>query len=287
MRIARRADPDHGGDRRHRHVRRLGRRRGAAPRGEVRRHPVDGGRHGRLRRLPQAGGAQPAHERRSPERPERPPDFHELGYRTALVPIFGARRQRARRSSSAAKLIGKEGIVYAVFVLVVPRQLSLEAGLERGGGARALDPRERADPGPARRHQGPHGPDPHAQSRARRWSTRRSGSAPTSSTCRRCTLRRASSGSAPTATYLLDKRPCRIVIETDQAPLPAGGCRASADRRRSGRPPAGRARRTPGPRQPAGSRGCKWPDRDVDPRMRVDASGAKVRICVAKWGETW
>ncbi len=32
--------------------------------------------------------------------------------------------------SSAAKLIGEEGVVYAVFVLPVPSQLSLEAGLE-------------------------------------------------------------------------------------------------------------------------------------------------------------
>ena len=62
-------------------------------------------------------------------RPERPPDFHELGYRTALVPIFGA-DVSAQTLVSAAKLIGKDGIVYAVFVLPVPRQLSLDAGLE-------------------------------------------------------------------------------------------------------------------------------------------------------------
>src|SRR2546430_17288269 len=31
---------------------------------------------------------------------------------------------------SAAKLIGEDGVVYAVFVLTVPSQLSLEAGLE-------------------------------------------------------------------------------------------------------------------------------------------------------------
>src|SRR5580704_12833306 len=47
-------------------------------------------------------------------RPERPPDFHELGYRTALVPIFGD-DVSARTLASAAKLIGKDGIVYAVF----------------------------------------------------------------------------------------------------------------------------------------------------------------------------
>ena len=61
--------------------------------------------------------------------PERPPDFHELGYRTALVPIFGS-DVSAQTLVSAAKLIGKDGIVYAIFVLPVPRQLSLDAGLQ-------------------------------------------------------------------------------------------------------------------------------------------------------------
>ena len=61
--------------------------------------------------------------------PERPVDFHELGYSTALVPIFGG-DVSAQTLVSAAKLIGKDGIVYAVYVLVVPRQLSLESGLE-------------------------------------------------------------------------------------------------------------------------------------------------------------
>src|SRR5665213_2783748 len=62
----------------------------------------------------------------SPNRPARPPDFHELGYRTALVPIFGA-DVSAQTLVSAAKLIGKDGIVYAVFVLGVPRQLPPDA----------------------------------------------------------------------------------------------------------------------------------------------------------------
>jgi len=39
---------------------------------------------------------------------QRPPDFHELGYRTALVPIFGA-DVSAQTLVSAAKLIGKDG----------------------------------------------------------------------------------------------------------------------------------------------------------------------------------
>ncbi len=62
-------------------------------------------------------------------RPERPPSLGELGYRTALVSVFGA-DLNARTLASAAKLIGKDGIVYAVYILVVPRQLSIDAGLE-------------------------------------------------------------------------------------------------------------------------------------------------------------
>ncbi len=62
-------------------------------------------------------------------RAERPADFEELEYRTALVPIFGD-DVSASALGSAAKLIGEEGVVYAIFVLPVPSQLSLEAGLE-------------------------------------------------------------------------------------------------------------------------------------------------------------
>ena len=63
------------------------------------------------------------------ERAERPADFEELEYKTALVPIFGD-DVSASALSSAAKLIGSEGVVYAIYVLPVPSQLSLESGLE-------------------------------------------------------------------------------------------------------------------------------------------------------------
>ncbi|HEY3960593.1 MAG TPA: APC family permease, partial [Solirubrobacteraceae bacterium] len=49
-------------------------------------------------------------------RHERPADFEELDYRTALVPIFGE-DVSATALGSAAKLIGKDGVLYAVFVL--------------------------------------------------------------------------------------------------------------------------------------------------------------------------
>src|ERR1700730_14411621 len=47
----------------------------------------------------------------------------------ALLPIFGD-DVSATALKSAAKLIGAEGVLYAIFVLPVPAQLSLEAGLE-------------------------------------------------------------------------------------------------------------------------------------------------------------
>src|SRR5438128_651555 len=52
------------------------------------------------------------------ERHERPPQFAEFEYRTALVPMFSA-AVSAGVFHSTAKLIGEKGVVYAVFVLAV------------------------------------------------------------------------------------------------------------------------------------------------------------------------
>jgi APA family basic amino acid/polyamine antiporter len=147
-----------------------------------------------------------------PERPERPPDFHELGYRTALVPIFGA-DVSAQTLSSAAKLIGRNGIVYAIFVIVVPRQLSLESGLEaeEAHGRSILE---------SARIQGRR-----AGIRVRTGLIRtRSPGAALVDEAKRIgadviylsTLHAPASEQriGTTASYLLDKRPCRIVIET-------------------------------------------------------------------------
>ncbi len=59
----------------------------------------------------------------------RPAYFVELEYRSALVPIFGADID-ASALRSAAKLVGEGALVEAVYVLRVPSQLSLDAGLE-------------------------------------------------------------------------------------------------------------------------------------------------------------
>ena len=148
-------------------------------------------------------------------RPERPPDFHELGYRTALVPIFGG-DVSAQTLVSAAKLIGKAGIVYAVFVLPVPRQLSLDAGLEaeEALGRSILE---------SARIQGRRAGIKVQTGLIR---TRNPGAA-LADEARRIgadviylsTLHATTSEQriGLTASYLLDHRPCRIVIETDSS----------------------------------------------------------------------
>ena len=152
-------------------------------------------------------------------RAERPDDFSPLGYRTALVPIFGA-DVSAQTLASAAKLIGNEGIVYAVFVLPVPRQLSLDAGLEaeealgrsilesariqgRRAGIKVRTGLIRArNPGAALADEAQRiGADVIYLSELH---------APASE-----------QGIGLTASYLLHRRPCRIVIETDNDPAPA------------------------------------------------------------------
>jgi basic amino acid/polyamine antiporter, APA family len=149
------------------------------------------------------------------ERPTRPADFQELDYRTALVPIFGD-DVSASALRGAARLIGEDGIVYAIYVLVVPRQLSLEAGLEQeeAHGRSVLES---------------------ARIQARRAGieirtglirTRNPGAALVEEAERvgsdviYWSAIHAPAGErhiGPTATYLLSKRPCRVIIETDNA----------------------------------------------------------------------
>jgi len=151
-------------------------------------------------------------------RPQRPADFRQLGYRSALVPIFG-QDVSAATLRRAAKLIGEDGVVYAVFVLPVPRQLSLDAGLEddEALGREILE--------------------------SARVQARRAGIKVQTALIRTRNPGRAlvdeaerlgsdviylSTRNAPTneqrigvtASYLLDKRPCRIIIETEGGGTP-------------------------------------------------------------------
>ncbi len=147
------------------------------------------------------------------ERPERPADFEELEYRTALVPIFGD-DVSASALSSAAKLIGADGVVYAIYVLPVPSQLSLEAGLEEeeAHGRSVLESaRIQARRAGIKIHTGlirTRNPGAALVEEAERvgsdviyWSAIH-----------------APAGEqriGPTAAYLLSRRPCRVIIETD------------------------------------------------------------------------
>jgi APA family basic amino acid/polyamine antiporter len=58
-----------------------------------------------------------------------PEGFTELAYGSALVPIFGD-DVSAGALRRAAKLVGEDAIVDAVYVIEVPPQLSLEAGMQ-------------------------------------------------------------------------------------------------------------------------------------------------------------
>jgi APA family basic amino acid/polyamine antiporter len=148
--------------------------------------------------------------------PQRPADFQELEYRTALVPIFGD-DVSASTLRAAAKLIGPEGVVYAVFVLPVPSQLSLEAGLEEeeAHGRSVLESaRIRARRSGIKIHTGlirTRHPGAALVEEAERvgsdviyWSTIH---APA-----------GERGIGPTAAYILAKRPCRVIIESDNRP---------------------------------------------------------------------
>src|SRR6266576_2131391 len=146
-------------------------------------------------------------------RHERPPDFEQLEYKTALVPIFGD-DVSASALKGAAKLIGREGVVYAIYVLPVPSQLSLEEGLEEeeAEGRSVLES---------------------ARIQARRAGikihthlvrTRNPGAALVEEAERvgadviYWSTIHAPSGEqriGPTAAYLLSKRPCRVIIETE------------------------------------------------------------------------
>ena len=140
--------------------------------------------------------------------------------RTALAPIFGT-DVSASALISAAKLIGEEGVVYAIFVLPVPSQLSLESGLEEeeAHGRSVLES---------------------ARIQARRLGikirtglirTRNPGSALVEEAERvgsdviywsAIHAPEGEKGIGPTATYLLSRRPCRVIIETERGTAPDG-----------------------------------------------------------------
>src|SRR4051794_12559663 len=146
-------------------------------------------------------------------RPERLVDFQELSYASALVPMFGT-DVSARALRSAARLVGPDAKVDAVYVLQVPPQLSLDAGLddEEERGRSVLEAARLAG-----RRAGIDG----------RASMIRTGN-PGKSLVQEAQRLRADviyvdaenapateRSLGPTISYLLAKRPCRVVVALD------------------------------------------------------------------------
>ena len=144
---------------------------------------------------------------------ERPPFFVELEYRSALVPIFGTDVD-ASALRTAAKLVGEDAAVEAVYVLRVPNQLSLEAGLEEEEqlGRSVLESAKVA------------GRKAGLKVQTRLIRARNPGHALVEEALRTNaeiiylgTAHAPPSEQAlgPTASYLLAHRPCRVVVEVD------------------------------------------------------------------------
>jgi basic amino acid/polyamine antiporter, APA family len=151
-------------------------------------------------------------------RHERPAFFVELDYRSALVPIFGTDID-ASVLHAAARLVGEGALVEAVYVLRVPNQLSLDAGLEdeERQGLSVLEAAKLT------------GRKAGFKVSTRLVRTRNPGSAIVEEAQRTHaeiiylgTAHAPPSERAlgPTASYLLAHRPCRVVIETP--PVTAG-----------------------------------------------------------------
>ena len=150
-------------------------------------------------------------------RRERPASFIELDYRSALVPIFGTDVD-ASALRTAARLVGEGALVEAVYILRVPNQLSIDAGLEDEEqlGLSVLESAKLTG-----RRVG-------LKVHTRLIRTRNPGAAIVEEAQRSGaeiiylgTAHAPPSEQAlgPTASYLLAHRPCRVVIETP----PVGG----------------------------------------------------------------
>jgi APA family basic amino acid/polyamine antiporter len=174
------------------------------------------------------------------ERRERPAFFVELEYHSAIVPIFGTDVD-ASALRAAAKLVGEGATVEAVYILRVPNQLSLDAGLhdEEQLGLSVLESAKIA------------GRKAGLKVETRLIRTRSPGAAIVEEAERRKaeiiylgTAHAPPSERAlgPTASYLLAHRPCRVVIETAPADgrAPTVNGRSAAQVRPAAVPAGGR-----------------------------------------------
>jgi basic amino acid/polyamine antiporter, APA family len=159
-------------------------------------------------------GLDPRKQYRIP-RPERPDGFAEVAYRSALVPIFGTSVDN-EAMARAAKLVGTDAAVEAVYIVRVPDQLALGEDLdeEERLGRRVLEV--------ARLQAKVAG----CRVRCRLIRTRNPGREIVNEAReRRSDLIYISTEHAPseekllgpTTRYVLAHRPCRVVVEHDPA----------------------------------------------------------------------
>jgi basic amino acid/polyamine antiporter, APA family len=169
------------------------------------------------------------------ERPQRPLGFLGVAYHSALVPILGT-DVNTEAMARAAKLVGPDAEVEALYVLKVPRELKLRQGMEEEEelGRNVLEvARLQAR---ARR----------LKVRARLIRARNPGKAIVNEAIERhsdliyLSTEHAPNGErllGPTVRQVLANRPCRVVVEGGNPP-------EKADASRDGRPPASAARHT-------------------------------------------
>ena len=159
------------------------------------------------------------------DRGQRPPDFTPLEYRSALVPIFG-NDVSADALMAAARFVGEDAVVDAVYVIDVPTQIPLDGPLaaEEEHGRNVLEAATLI----GRRHG--------LRLRTSLLRTRNPGRTLVEEAERLgseiiylADLHAPASERAlgPTAQYLLSRRPCRIIVQTG----PTGGYAARANGR--------------------------------------------------------
>jgi APA family basic amino acid/polyamine antiporter len=165
------------------------------------------------------------------ERPQRPLGFYEVSYRSALVPMFGT-NVNTEAMSRAAKLVGPDAEVEALYVLRVPAELDLGQGCddEEELGRNVLEVARLQ----ARTR--------HLKVRVKLLRTRNPGKAIVAEAIERhsdliyISTRHAPNDErllGPTARYVLANRPCRVVIEGGNVPpgprVDGDGAAASVD----------------------------------------------------------
>jgi APA family basic amino acid/polyamine antiporter len=159
-------------------------------------------------------------------RASAPEGFRELAYRSAIVPIFG-HDLSGRAMHAASKLVDANASIDAIVFLQVPPQLSLEAGLE----AEEDTARERLEAARLRAR------DEKLKIRTAIVRTRSVGAGIVEEAKRRNAeviyldfAGVSKPGLGAVATYVLEKRPCRVVIETMGGGAPAYASNGAARR---------------------------------------------------------